>query len=229
MGALGSAISGLQASQKWLDVISNNVSNSNTVGFKKGRTSFAWAFSDSVEAASGPQNSHNLGGQNPTQIGLGVRVSTIQNIMRQGDLQVTGNASDIAIAGNGFLTISKSDETYYTRAGNLTFDVEGNMVTPDGSKVQGWMSQTLRGSNAAGGPLTIVESVLNTGNVGAITDIRVPSNLVLAPKATSLEMDPSNKKEGVIIRGNLDNNTPLNINALATGIGSVGSYAGPPQ
>src|SRR6185503_21183705 len=104
MGALNTAITGLQSSQKWLDVISNNVSNSQTVAYKQGRLTFSDMISDGLRGSSAPNGSANLGGINPTQLGLGVTVGSIQTIMKQGTLQTTGNVTDVAINGTGFLT-----------------------------------------------------------------------------------------------------------------------------
>src|SRR6266704_1686391 len=93
MGALSSAISGLQASQRWLDVISNNVANSQTVAYQSGRVTFSDLVNQGLSSASGASSSSNLGGINPEQLGLGVQVSTIQTIMSEGAIQVTGQAT----------------------------------------------------------------------------------------------------------------------------------------
>src|SRR4051812_43263253 len=107
MSALGAAISGLQTSQKWLDVISNNVSNSQTVAYKGGRANFSDLISDGLRSASGPDAASNLGGINPSSLGLGVTVASIQVLQKQGATQVTGNVTDISIQGQGFLTVKK--------------------------------------------------------------------------------------------------------------------------
>jgi flagellar hook protein FlgE len=209
MSTIGSSISGLQASQQWLDVISNNVSNSQTVAYKEGRLTFSDLISEGLTSASGPDNTSNLGGINPGQIGLGVSVGSVQTIMNQGALTTTGNVTDIAINGAGFLTVSKGTQTLYTRAGNLTFDQQGNLVTADGGQVQGWQDTITR--TAAGGVITNVSSpTLNTTNTADISNIQIPNNLVLAPSATSFQDSPSVKDQGVIMKANLDSNTPLN-------------------
>jgi flagellar hook protein FlgE len=211
MGALGAAISGLQASQKWLDVISNNVSNSQTVAYKQGRLTFSDLISEGLRSASGPNSGSNLGGINPNQIGLGVTVGSVQTIMKQGALQVTGNVADVAVQGTGFLTVSKGSETLYTRAGNLTFDQQGNLVTSDGGQVQGWSMIANRTQDAGGtGRVINVTNALDTSSPAAIGNIQIPNNLVLAPRATSVQLNASIKTEGVILKGNLDNNTPYN-------------------
>jgi flagellar hook protein FlgE len=219
MSALGASISGLQSSQKWLDVISNNISNSNTVAYKEGRLSFADLISSSVTNPSAPDSTANLGGINPSQLGLGVTVGTIQTIMTQGALQTTGNATDVAISGAGFLTVKTGEQTLYTRAGNLAFDQVGNLTTANGGLVQGWeMKTTVTDANAITGvaqnELTIVGNQLNTSNTAAIGNIVIPSNLVLAPKATSYNANSSVKDQGVILAGNLDSHTPQNAQAI---------------
>jgi flagellar hook protein FlgE len=221
MSALGASISGLQSSQKWLDVISNNISNSNTVAYKEGRLSFADLISSSVTDASAPDSTANQGGINPSQLGLGVTVGSIQTIMTQGAIQTTGNATDVAINGAGFLTVKAGQNTLYTRAGNLAFDQVGNLTTASGGLVQGWEMQTtvtnqLPAVGGAGVPagadaeLTIVGNQLNTSNTAAIGNIVIPSNLVLAPQATSYSANSSVKDQGVILSGNLDSHTPQN-------------------
>jgi flagellar hook protein FlgE len=215
MSALGASISGLQSSQKWLDVISNNISNSNTVAYKEGRLSFADLISSSVTDASAPNSTANLGGINPSQLGLGVTVGSIQTIMTQGALQTTGNATDVAINGAGFLTVKTGEQTLYTRAGNLAFDQVGNLTTATGGLVQGWEMQTTVTDAAAIGAaaqteLTIVGNQLNTSNTAAVGNIVIPSNLVLAPMATSYSANSSVKDKGVILDGNLDSHTPQN-------------------
>src|SRR3954470_9119835 len=144
MGSLYTAISGLQSSSRWLDVISNNVSNSNTVGFKYARVNFNDMISQGLVSASGSNPNSNLGGINPAQLGLGVTVASVQQIFAQGALQVTGNSTDVAISGNGFFTVQHGGATSYTRAGNFTLDGAGNMVTTDGGLVQGWSRQIVR-------------------------------------------------------------------------------------
>jgi flagellar hook protein FlgE len=213
MSALGASISGLQASQKWLDVISNNISNSNTVAYKEGRLSFADLISSSVTNASAPDSTANLGGINPSQLGLGVTVGSIQTIMTQGALQTTGNATDVAISGAGFLTVKTGEQTLYTRAGNLAFDQVGNLTTASGGLVQGWEMQTNVTPNPLGTPdntLTITKPTLDTSNTAAVGNIVIPSNLVLAPAATSYNANSSVKDQGVILTGNLDSMTPQN-------------------
>jgi flagellar hook protein FlgE len=210
LGSLFAAISGLQASSRWLDVISNNVSNSNTVAFKRGRANFTDIFSQGLVSASAADASFNLGGINPSQLGLGVRLASIQNMQDQGSIQTTGNALDIALNGNGFFTLKQGSDTVYTRAGNFELDGSGFLTNQTGGLVQGW-SRTVDVSGAVP-TVTGVSASLDTG--GLAGNIQIPGNLVLAPMATSDQSDPSIKNQGVVLSGNFDDKTPLNTTAL---------------
>jgi len=182
MGSMYAAISGLQASSRWLDVISNNVSNSQTVGFKSARVTFSDLVSQGLSSASAANAGSNLGGVDPNQLGLGVTVQSIQNIFTQGAIETTGNPTDVAITGNGFFTVKSGSQTLYTRAGNFTLDSDGNLVTANGGLVQGW-SSTLTRTNDANTPFRITASnnTLDTVDVSKIGSITIPSNLELAP------------------------------------------------
>src|SRR4051794_1980285 len=151
MRGMFAAISGLRVHQIMLDVTANDIANVNTVGFKAERTTFKDALSQTTKGASGP--SASLGGTNPAQIGLGVQLNGIDNLMQSGAIQSTGNALDIAIQGDGFFRVASfSGGTFgakaYTRAGDFTRDTNGFLETPDGDYVVGY---TL---DAAGVPTT---------------------------------------------------------------------------
>jgi flagellar hook protein FlgE len=211
MGALSTAISGLQASQRWLDVIANNVSNTQTVAYKSGRVTFSDLVNQGLSSASGPSSGSNLGGINPQQLGLGVQVSTIQTIMSQGAIQITGQATDVAIQGSGFMTVQSGNDTFFTRAGNLTFDNAGNLVTSSGGLVQGWQVQFKTTFDPVSTRLlTVVGNVLTTQDTTQIRSIQIPQDMIIAPKGTSAIQSPSVKDQGVIIKGNLDERTPPN-------------------
>ncbi|OIJ09908.1 flagellar biosynthesis protein FlgE [Anaerobacillus arseniciselenatis] len=131
-----SGIGGMKNFQTKLDVIGNNISNVNTYGFKKGRTTFKDLVSQQLAGASNPTD--NRGGTNPQQIGLGGTMATVDTIHTQGSLQTTGRALDLGISGDGFFIVNDGDLSYYTRAGNFYLDREGTLVTGDGMKVQGY-------------------------------------------------------------------------------------------
>ena len=134
--SLYSGISGLRSHQTMLDVTGNNIANVNTAAFKASAVQFQDTLSQLTSGAGSPQE--QMGGTNPAQVGLGVRVAGISTNFAQGSAQATGRASDLMISGDGFFVTRQGTQTFYTRAGSFDFDGAGNMVTPDGSLVQGW-------------------------------------------------------------------------------------------
>ena len=126
MRSLYSGVSGLQNHQIRMDVIGNNISNVNTIGFKKGRVTFQDVFSQYLDSASGPNE--RRGGINPKQVGLGVTVASIDNVFTQGSPQTTGIKTDLTIDGNGFFVLRNGDNELYTRAGAFDVDSEGWLV-----------------------------------------------------------------------------------------------------
>ncbi len=133
------AISGLHGNQTMLDVIGNDIANVNTVGYKSGRVNFQDIMSQTIHGATAPQN--GLGSINPAQIGLGMTVAGIDVLQTQGNLQTTGNATDMAIQGDGMFIESDGSSTYYTRDGSFNIALDGSLVNPaSGMKVQGWQA-----------------------------------------------------------------------------------------
>jgi flagellar hook protein FlgE len=163
---MNSAIAGLRAHQTKLDVTGNNIANVNTVGYKSSQTVFEDTLSQVMRNGSAPQD--GVGGTNPAQVGLGVKVAGITTNFEQGSAQNTGRSTDFMISGDGFFVTQAGNEQLYTRAGSFSYDAAGHLVTPDGALLQGWM--------ATGG-------VLNTN--GAIKELQIPFGQVMAPTATS--------------------------------------------
>src|SRR6185312_10252155 len=133
--SLSSAVSGLQNQQTRMDVIGNNIANVNTTAFKAGRVTFKEGFAQLMEGASRPLD--GIGGTNPEQVGLGSQVGSIDTMFTQGNLETTGNVTDLAIQGSSFFVVKKGAQAFYTRAGNFQVDANGTLVTSDGSAVQG--------------------------------------------------------------------------------------------
>ncbi|MFW6386878.1 MAG: flagellar hook-basal body complex protein, partial [Bacillota bacterium] len=136
MRSMYSSVSGLKEHQTKMDVIGDNISNVNTVGYKSNRASFQELMNQTIEGASAP--SEGKGGTNPKQIGLGVEMSSIDKDMGTGSLQSTGKESDVAIDGDGFFTLSDGTQEVYSRVGNFNFDSEDYLTNADGLRVQGW-------------------------------------------------------------------------------------------
>lgn len=182
--SLYSATSGMAAQQTKLDVAANNIANVATAGFKKSTVQFADTLSQTLKAATGPQA--DIGGINPAQIGLGVKVAAITTQFTQGSAEATGVGTDLMIEGDGFFVIGKGDEVTYTRAGAFKVDQIGRLVTADGGLVQGWTSNN---------------GVINTDlPFGAIT---VPSNATAAAQATNTVTLEGNVPSDTVVGGQL--------------------------
>ena len=126
------AATGMEAQRINIDVISNNLANVNTTGFKKSRADFQELMYQSLKTVGAVSAE---GTEVPTgiQVGLGVKPAAVQKIFEQGDFVSTGNPLDMVIEGKGFFQISKPDgEIAYSRAGAFKIDSEGNIVTSDG-------------------------------------------------------------------------------------------------
>ncbi|MFQ5737350.1 MAG: flagellar hook-basal body complex protein, partial [Thermodesulfobacteriota bacterium] len=129
--SLYTGISGVNANMANLSVISNNIANVNTVGFKGSRATFSDVLSQTLTGGT-------------SQVGLGVEMSSIEKMFSQGTFENTSNSLDLAISGNGFYMVADPTlaSTYYTRAGQFHTDKEGYVVNPDGLRLQGYTANT---------------------------------------------------------------------------------------
>lgn len=163
--SLYSGISGMKVNQTKMDVIGNNISNVGTTAFKSSRARFQDMLSQSVTNAMSP--SANLGGVNPSQVGLGVKLAGIDTIVSQGNMQSTSRSLDVALDGEGYFMVGKGPTVFqdnsiqvnhqpgthnisnesltnsrmqinYTRDGSFTLDSDGNLLTSDGYRVLGY-------------------------------------------------------------------------------------------
>ncbi len=134
--ALWTASSGMNAQQTNIDIISNNLANVNTVGFKKSRAQFQDLLYQTIRAAGSTTAQGNM---NPSglQVGHGVRMISSSKSYAQGDVLQTGNALDLMIEGEGFFQVMLPDGNIgYTRDGNFKVDGEGRIVNNDGYVLQ---------------------------------------------------------------------------------------------
>ncbi len=120
------ALGALRAHQSWIDVIGNNLANTNTPGFKSSRALFSDLLSLTYKLGTGPTG--NIGGTNPLQVGLGTQLASVDRLMEQGALDATGRTFDLALLGRGFFALSDGTQTLYSRVGAFGLDAEGNMV-----------------------------------------------------------------------------------------------------
>ncbi|MGC8594357.1 MAG: flagellar hook-basal body complex protein [Candidatus Kryptoniota bacterium] len=140
--SLVSGVSGLVNHQIMMDTIGNNIANVNTIGFKADRVTFSEAFDEVLRDATGP--SALSGGTNPIQIGLGMTIHSIDMLTSQGNLQTTGQNTDLALQGDGFFVVNLNGNQYYTRAGAFQFDAQGRLIDPGtGAIVQGKMADSM--------------------------------------------------------------------------------------
>ena len=139
MRSMYSGVSGLRVHQTKMDVISNNIANINTVGFKRASVSFKDSFSQTLSSATGAND--DRGGINPQQVGMGANVASIVNVMSQGAAQRTDYGSDIMIDGDGFFIVKDATGYSFTRAGVFEVDAAGNLVDPNGYNVCGWRAE----------------------------------------------------------------------------------------
>lgn len=137
--AMLSGVASLKAHQVKMNVIGNNIANINTTGFKGSRVHFQDLMAQTFRAASRP--SAVLGGVNPIQVGLGVKVGAIDVQTLQGALEMTGRNTDLAIQGNGYFMLTNGRDIIYTRDGAFGLDSSGFLVhRGTGWKVLGWMA-----------------------------------------------------------------------------------------
>ncbi len=137
MRALDIAGTGMQAQSTNVEVISNNIANMTTTGFKRRRAEFQDLIYQNLRRVG--SNSSDAGSVVPAgaQVGLGVKTAAIYRISEQGNLQQTSNSFDLAIRGNGYFQVTlPSGDTAYTRDGTFSLSPQGEMVTSDGLVVQ---------------------------------------------------------------------------------------------
>lgn len=134
--ALAVSKTGLDAQQTQITVISNNLANTNTVGFKKSRANFEDLLYQKI-FQPGAQSSLNTVLPTGLMLGTGVRTVSTQKIFTDASISNTGNPLDLAINGRGFFEIQLPDGTSaYTRAGNFQMDSQGQLVMPNGYVLQ---------------------------------------------------------------------------------------------
>lgn len=159
LASLSSAVSGLSAHQTKMDVIGNNIANINTYGFKSSRVTFTDVFYQTL--ASATESSSSSGGTNPTQLGYGATVNSIDVINTQAGSTTTDRSLDVYINGDGYLAVQGDDGSIkYTRVGILDFDSSGNLVDSNGNAVLGLPTNSTTGKVALDSDGTVATSDL---------------------------------------------------------------------
>jgi flagellar basal-body rod protein FlgG len=136
MRALRIAATGMAAQQLNVEVISNNIANMNTIGYKRQRAEFEDLLYQNVERMGAQSSDQGTVVPTGVQLGSGVKTGSVYRITTQGSMTATGNKLDVAINGQGFLQVlMPSGETGYTRAGNLSVNQAGQLVTNMGYQI----------------------------------------------------------------------------------------------
>lgn len=222
-----SGVSGLRSHQQRLDVIGNNVSNANTYGFKSSRATFRDMFYQNVRNAA--QGTSSRGGINPSAIGYGASLSSVDLLMEVSSMTPTGNPLDVAITGEGFLQVMDNDgNIFYTRAGMLDVDpTTGYLVDGNGYFVLGTQAKDatvgIVGQEPGTSRIKIELPTLDakqasvTKKIGGNEFTMTASNVGDAGNASinfSLAYDmPAGQDIEVVISGN---NIEVNVNPTAT-------------
>lgn len=156
-------LSGLNAASKQLEVIGNNVSNANTVGFKQSRAEFADVFANSITGGGG------------SQIGIGTNLATVAQQFTQGNITSTNNSLDIAINGNGFFRMSNNGAITYTRNGQFQLDKFGYIVDSASKRLTGYAA------DASGNILSgaAVDLQINTADIQPVATTEIEGTINL--------------------------------------------------
>ena len=200
LNSLFAGVSGLRNHQSMMDVIGNNIANVNTIGYKGSRVTFSDTFNQFVKAGTNPTES--TGGTNTFQVGLGMKINSIDRNWNQGTFERTGITTDLALQGGGMFVLESNGERFFSRAGAFVFDADGKLVNPqNGAIVQGKIANS--------------DGAVPPGN--SLEDIIIDTNQKLPAVATSLISWGGNLKsnsdltrsESVIMRGNIQNDGVL--------------------
>jgi len=176
--AMYAGVSGLTAETGALGVVGDNVANTNTIGFKQSRAIFADVFGAAI------------GSQQP---GAGVRMARTQQIFAQGALVNTGQATDVALSGDGFLvvngTVDGNKGDFYTRAGQLTLRNDGTLVTSEGLTVQGYTADSTGKVSTSVGGLVLPSAPIPPKSTSTM---KVAANLDASATVPAVPWDPNN-------------------------------------
>ncbi|MDD7804831.1 MAG: flagellar hook protein FlgE [Endozoicomonas sp. (ex Botrylloides leachii)] len=159
--SLAIGLSGLNAAKTDLEVTSNNIANSSTIGFKSGRAEFADVYASSVSSGNNQ--------------GAGVKTANISQQFAQGTISYTNNALDMAINGKGFFIINNNGELNYTRAGFFSQDAENFLVNNEGGRLQGFSADA--DGNILAGTRTDIRIAQDSMPAQATTNVTSSANL----------------------------------------------------
>jgi len=169
--AFYTGISGLKTNSTGIDVISNNLANIDTVGFRGYTTEFSSLFASSIRTSFSGNDT----------VGNGVQVQTSGMDKSQGSLALSDRSTDLAIDGNGWFGVKGGDKTVYTRDGAFSIDANADLVTQDGFHVLGTLGDNISKDSV----LTKQLDEVKLGDVSKQQELRFPKTLTYPPKATT--------------------------------------------
>jgi flagellar hook protein FlgE len=159
MSSFSIPLTGLEASSTALNTIANNLSNMNTTAFKSQDVTFSDLFYQQIG---------DTGGGDPLQVGAGTQVASTETSFTQGSIDETGNATDVALNGQGFFVVENGGTTEYTRDGNFSLSADGSLTTQGGQQVMGY---------------PVIDGAVDTN--APLTAIQIPVGQVEQPAATT--------------------------------------------
>lgn len=244
-GAMYAAVSGMRAHMNKLNVISNNVANVNTYGYKSAQMSFQDAMYTTSRAGS--NGSALTGGTNPSQIGYGVEVATIDLDMSAKNFIPTGIGTDCMITGDGFFMVGDKLENYngvvdpssltLTRVGQFHFDPDGYLVDPSGAVVYGFLTCATSDGDGTIDADGTGQYAGVTGQTPGVSTKLVPIRLPMAAKApgvggadgtikTGEAIYPSVATDGVMADPKADNSSGKCVSLNSVSISKDGKITG---
>lgn len=227
MRSLYSGISGLRVHQTKMDVIGNNISNVNTVGFRAGSVNFTDVFYQTTQNASGPNAETGSAGTNAVQIGLGANVAAISvDLSGTGATQRTDRGMDIMINGDAFLIVKSNGSTYFTKSGALDIDANGTLYcTTNGATVLGWgVDEYGEIRKDAAAPLNLMGGENAYSNPNATTDISLSGNVDQNDKQVKYSVDGEGYPRSISFYDNLGNLCTAKISMMQTSADSNNTY-----
>ena len=193
MRALDIASTGMQAQQTNVEVISNNIANMNTTGYKRQRVEFQDLLYQNLRRVGSTSSDTGTIVPSGAQVGLGVKTAAVYRISEQGNLQQTSNTFDLAVQGHGYFQLTlPSGETAYTRDGTFALSPTGTIVSADGYVVQPGITipQNATGVtiNATGEVQATIAGKIVPANVGQLQIANFPNEAGLEASGGNLLM-----------------------------------------
>lgn len=171
--SLFTSVTGLKIHQMKMDVIGNNISNVNTIGFKSSNVTFSDTFYQTMQSASGANATTGTAGKNAIQIGLGAGLASISStVTTTGAAERTDNPLDLMIEGDSFFVVNNAGTNYFTKAGSFNVDSSGSLCTASGANVMGWQ-------------VSDTDPTRTTADAVSPLRIMSPENMYSEPSATT--------------------------------------------